>query len=979
MKKSLKVCQILLLLIIFLCSSLGLNYVYAADIVATGEWGDNITWTLDSDGTLTITGDGDMYTEQMSDSPWIDYKDQVKNVVFNGNITSISNRAFQAHTNLKSITLPDSITEIGLRAFAECPNLETVNMPKNLVRIGMGAFINCTALKSVELPERLMYIGEYAFDGCTSLKTLTVQSDIALFDERNVLPSTLEQIYGYKYSGVYYYARHNGVNFTDLTTDESYTGQISNESYLELLPTENLILGVVQNHSNYGNPSQESLEFCNEKLTENETYKEMKALVDELTVDCATEKDKAKAITLWVIQNMRDGGRIGASASTTSIYAIFEELSGNCECYTMLTNYMLFLANIPTATVRNLTHEWSAAFVDGEWIYIDTTHNRFDSYDSEAYEVLFAYNGGMYLISDPADGMKLVKTLDISTECEHLNKTTHEAVTSTCLTQGNAEYVTCDDCGKVISGSAEKLPLADHNYGELIARVEPEHDENGIKDGVEAHYKCSVCGKLFNENKEEVTEEDLVIKEPGHSYGEDWTNDIDYHWKQCGCGNIVEQEAHRGGEATCSEQATCEVCGVKYGNLNPNNHKNTGLINEKEATCQEEGYTGDTYCNDCKKTVKTGTTIEKTDHKGGEATCVSKAKCEVCGTEYGEIDSTNHKNTETRNAVEATCTADGYTGDTYCADCDTKLEDGEVIKAEGHKGGEATCVDKAVCEVCKQEYGEIDSTNHKNTETRNAVEVTCTTDGYTGDTYCADCDTKLENGEVIKAEGHTGGEATCIAKAKCEVCGTEYGEIDSTNHKNTELINEKEVTCTEDGYTGDTYCNDCDTVVENGTTITAIGHKGGEATCVSKAKCEVCGLEYGEIDSTNHKNTEIRNAVEATTETEGYTGDVYCTDCNKLVKAGEVIPVITTDPEEPTDDETKPTEPSEDETKPSTDDEKEEVKPVEDEKETTNEAKPQTDDNSNMTLWISLLVISGISFVAIARCNTKRKVSKHSK
>ena len=141
----------------------------------------------------------------------------------------------------------------------------------------------------------------------------------------------------------------------------------------------------------------------------------------------------------------------------------------------------------------------------------------------------------------------------------------------------------------------------------------------------------------------------------------------------------------------------------------------------------------------------------------------------------------------------------------------------------------------------------------------------------------------------------------------------------------------------------------------------------------------MCGLEYGEIDSTNHKNTEIRNAVEATTETEGYTGDVYCTDCNKLVKAGEVIPVITTDPEEPTDDETKPTEPSEDETKPSTDDEKEEVKPVEDEKETTDEAKPQTDDNSNMTLWISLLVISGISFVAITRCNTKRKVSKHSK
>ena len=289
MKKLTKLLQVLLLIVIFVMASTSSYYVKAVDIVAQDTWGDNISWTLDSEGTLTITGDGDMYTEQMSDSPWIDYKDQVTNVVFNGNITSISNRAFQEHTNLKSITLPDTITEIGLRAFAECPNLETVNMPENLIQIGMGAFINCTALESVELPERVMYIGEYAFDGCTALKTLTVQSDLALFDEKNVLPSTLEQIIGHKYSGVYYYARHNGVDFTDLTTSETYTGQISNESYLELLPTTNLELGVVQNHGNYGNPSQEALEFCNEKLTENETYQEMKALVDELTADCTTE------------------------------------------------------------------------------------------------------------------------------------------------------------------------------------------------------------------------------------------------------------------------------------------------------------------------------------------------------------------------------------------------------------------------------------------------------------------------------------------------------------------------------------------------------------------------------------------------------------------------------------------------------------------------------------------------------------------
>lgn len=70
------------------------------------------------------------------------------------------------------------------------------------------------------------------------------------------------------------------------------------------------------------------------------------------------------------------------------------------------------------------------------------------------------------------------------------------------------EYVTCDTCGKVVSGSDEKLPLAEHEYGTLIEKVEPIHTAEELKDGKEAYYQCSVCGKLFNEEKQEVTEED---------------------------------------------------------------------------------------------------------------------------------------------------------------------------------------------------------------------------------------------------------------------------------------------------------------------------------------------------------------------------------------------------------------------------------------------------------------------------------------
>ena len=339
-------------------------------------------------------------------------------------------------------------------------------------------------------------------------------------------------------------------------------------------------------------------------------------------------------------------------------------------------------------------------------------------------------------------------TCAVTVTCAHTKTTVHPAVASTCQVQGNEEYVTCDACGKVVSGSDEKLPLADHEYGTLIEKVDPIHTAEELKDGKEAYYKCSVCGKLFNEEKQEVTEEDLTIKAPSHTYGE-WQADAENHWKSCGCGNIIDEAAHTGGTATCTEQANCEVCGAKYGELDSSNHANTEVRNSLEATCTEEGYTGDTYCKDCGKLIKQGEIIEAKGHTGGTATCTEKAICEVCGEEYGEINPSNHANTEVRNSVEATCTEEGYTGDTYCKDCNKLVKQGETIEAKGHTGGTATCIEKAICEVCGEEYGEINPSNHVNTEIRDAIEATTQTEGYTGDTYCKDCGKLIKQGEVI--------------------------------------------------------------------------------------------------------------------------------------------------------------------------------------------------------------------------------------
>lgn len=100
-------------------------------------------------------------------------------------------------------------------------------------------------------------------------------------------------------------------------------------------------------------------------------------------------------------------------------------------------------------------------------------------------------------------------------------------------------------------------------------------------------------------------------------------------------------------------------------------------------------------------------------HEGGTATCTEKAVCTLCGHAYGDKDAGNHVGgTEVKNARKASCTEDGYTGDTCCKGCGAKLQSGAVIKAAGHTGGTATCVSGAVCTVCRQVYGKKDAGNH---------------------------------------------------------------------------------------------------------------------------------------------------------------------------------------------------------------------------------------------------------------------------
>ena len=169
---------------------------------------------------------------------------------------------------------------------------------------------------------------------------------------------------------------------------------------------------------------------------------------------------------------------------------------------------------------------------------------------------------------------------------------------------------------------------------------------------------------------------------------------------------------------------------------------------------------------------------------------------------WGTAKPCDHKNTEIRNAKDATCTKDGYTGDTYCKDCGKKIGTGTAILAKGHT------------EV-------IDP----------AVEPTCTEPGKTEGKHCSVCNEILVAQEVIPAKGHT--EVIDAAKAPtctepgltegkhCSVCNeviVKQEVIPATGH-NPEIRNAVEATLTTPGYTGDTYCTVCNELIAKGEVI----------------------------------------------------------------------------------------------------------------------------------------------------------------
>ena len=321
------------------------------------------------------------------------------------------------------------------------------------------------------------------------------------------------------------------------------------------------------------------------------------------------------------------------------------------------------------------------------------------------------------------------------------------------------------------------------------------------------------------------------------------------------------------GTATCTSGRTCTECG---GSSEPLGHDwGTWTQNSDEKT----------HTRICKR--DTSHTETENCH-GGTATCTAKAVCTVCGGEYGEMAA--HSFTAEKAEAQylksaATCTGKAIYYKS-CAVCGLSSE-GTADEATFFSGN-----------ALDHNWGDWTS-NEDGTHTR-----TCTVDGCSAGTQTENC--------IDANKDH-----------KCDICDYIISECadDNKDHK----------------------CDYC------GKKLTE--HTGGKATCKDKAKCEVCGAEYGELDPKNHTNLKHFPAKTATKTTEGNIEYWYCEGCGKYFsdKGG-----------------TKEIKKADTVTAKLKDDSK----------------SPQTGDTSNLALWLSLLFVSGCAAIGTTAVSRKKKYNR---
>ena len=502
--------------------------------------------------------------------------------------------------------------------------------------------------------------------------------------------------------------------------------------------------------------------------------------------------------------------------------------------------------------------------------------------------------------------------------------------TATCT-----QRATCTVCG------AEYGDALGHDFTTSWTHDDNEHWKQcsrcDAKDDVSPHTwdsgtittapTCTKAGKkTYSCTKCDATKIE-PIPATGHSWKSDWTSDATHHWYECDNKNCdVTDNAgkkgyaeHSGGKATCTQNAVCEFCKAEYGEKLPHD------------------FTAETV--DAKYLKSAATCTEK---------AVYYKSCAVCGlSSEGTADEATFfsGNALDHNWGAWTQNSDEKTHTRICK------RDTSHTETENCHGGTATCTAKAVCTVCGGEYGEMaaHSFTAEKAETQYLKSAATCTQKAVYYKSCAVCGLSSEgtadeatffSGNVLDhdwgAWTQNSDEKTHTRICKRDTSHTETENcIDANKDHKCDICDYIISECADDNK--DHKCDYC------GKKLTE--HTGGKATCKDKAKCEVCGAEYGELDAKNHTDLKHFPATAANKTTEGNIEYWYCEGCGKYYSDK---------------DGTKEIKKADTVTAKLKDDSK----------------SPQTGDTSNLALWIALLFVSGGAAIGTTVVSRKKKYNR---
>lgn len=775
---------------------------------------------------------------------------QLTSLSLPSSVERVDSLAFEGASNLKTITFSDSgkgLKKIDNLAFKDCSSLESIDLSNaEITEIPVRAFENCTSLKSIKLPSTVTKIADNAFAGCSNLEEI-----------KGLEQCKISELSATAFDGC---VRLKDINLSNATIaaipDQIFSGMRGLIS--ATVPKTVTSIGTEAFYACKNLEMINGLSDCNiTKIGEKAFY------------NCWSLKGadlSGSSLTVLPASAFKGDTALLSVKMPESLNEIGNEAFYGCSAMKKLDLNNTRLTTIGNSALSDMT----------SLMYINLP-DTVNSVGAKAFDLNLRLDS-----SDTALMPTVVSENVTPASVNYTDNNVSPWKRRQVIFRDNAVAVYFDGNGSngktanapVFSSAGTKISIPACKYtkkGYLFTGWNTEKDGSGTtyKAGARTSDAISILYAQWQKATAKVT-----LEFPGGKYtnasGSTWDDSFSF---------------------TASFSSNSSVTYLPFAqNMTKEGCTFAGWYTEPEYKKRIESLTIRTAIDGMTLYAKWNDTHEHVWDEGAittKPTCttpgVKTYTCSVCQkTKTEEIPATGHQHTEVRNVKEATCTKEGYTGDTYCTDCGEKLSDGKSIPKKDHdyevkEHKDATCTKAGytlfICKKCRNEKREeIPAAGHLHTEIKNAKEATCMKAGYTGDMYCKDCGEKISSGEVIAKLAHTWDEGNVTKEADCKETGVKTYTCHKCGATKTEDIPRTEHTWDEGEVTTAPTCT-----------------KPGVRTYT----CSVCKATRTEtIKATGHLHTEIRNKKDASCTENGYTGDTYCKDCEELLKKGETVDVL---------------------------------------------------------------------------------------